>query len=277
MNLIDKAKNYSGGSAALAWLVVLNLAASLTVWILAGLGSVFHWNTGWVYQWFYLSSDFWTFVTHPWTLATYMVTQDGLLHLIFNVLWLYWFGLMLLDYRRGPALIWLYVGGGLAGGVFYLVSAILFGRGGGYLAGSSAAVLSLMTALAIVCPNREVRLWLIGGVKMKWIAIVCIVLTLLGSRGFGAPNQLAHAGGIAFGAAWALGWNKIKRGAEEIKRKAPMHVKKTIKAMETYKADSVRLDELLDKIRVSGYDSLTAKEQKELNDISARMNKNSNE
>lgn len=270
---MDSIKKYTGGSLVLAWLLTLNVGVSVMLWLVNGLGAMMHLNTGWTFTWFALSSGFMTFLTHPWTIVTYMVVQYGLLHLIFNVLWLYWFGLMLLDYRNERTLLYLYVGGGLAGGVCYVVASLLMGYSGGWLAGASAAVLSMMTALAILCPNREIYLWLIGAVKLKWVAIVCIVLTLAGSGSLLAPNQLAHVGGILFGAIWALGWKNFKRRTVEIGKKAPVKVRQTLRAMETHRADSVRLDELLDKIRVSGYDSLTLRERTELNEISSRMNR----
>ena len=110
-----------------------------------------------------LPSDPLSFATHPWTLVTYMVAHFAPLHMLFNMLWLYWFGMMFADSGRDRALPWLYAGAGIAGGVFYLAASVISGHAPGtYLTGASAAVLGVMTATAMLMPSRSIGLFLIG-------------------------------------------------------------------------------------------------------------------
>lgn len=278
MKIVNRIKGFCGGSEILSWLILLNVGVSLLLWIITSASQLFHADTGWTYRWFALSSNLLTFLTHPWTIGTYMVSQFGILHTLFNVLWLYWFGRMLLDVRPDRALLQLYVGGGLAGAIFYLVSAALTHYSGGYLTGASAAVLAVMTATTIITPNRNVMLWLLGEVKLKWVAIGCILLTLWGAGGPGAPAQIAHGGGIAFGLAWALGIRRLKLPAKRSRPK--IRARQTVQTMKNSShrppeppTDSERLDQLLDKIRESGYESLSPAEKSDLNAISSRLKK----
>ena len=149
------------------------------------------------------------------------------------------------------------------------------------LAGSSGAILALMTAVAVRMPDYPVTFLRVGEVRMKWLAPIAILLTVLGASG-GA--LMAHVGGVLFGAAFALISRRQSAepfsvsGHEDYPPKTrkifnppkdgPGNVADIL--MERRKMHE-RLDELLDKVRISGYASLSAKERKELDDISTRL------
>lgn len=278
MGFIDNFKKYCGGSTALAWLLTLTVAAGLILWIISVTGRFIGFSDSWISEWLAVSSDPVIVLKRPWTLVTYLATHLSPIHLLFNTLWLYWFGQMLADVSRDRSIIILFIGGGIAGGIIYcLVSLITAYPASAHLTGDSSAVLSVMTAIALIMPDRTIRLFLLGEIKLKWIAIVCIAITLLGANGNGVPPQSAHIAGILFGLGWALehkgiikfhkpDWAKYaKPSYRKIKTKA------TLKAISNSISDEERLDQLLDKIRISGYDSLTRKEKTELNYISSRM------
>lgn len=282
MVFIDRFSRFCGGSSTLAWLLTVNVATALLLWLSGAVIMLCGGDSRLLYTLTALPSDPLTFATHPWTLVTYMVAHFAPLHMLFNMLWLYWFGMMFADSGRDRALPWLYAGAGIAGGVFYLAASVISGHAPGtYLTGASAAVLGVMTATAMLMPSRSIGLFLIGEVKLKWVATGCIALTLLGSWGTGIPPQVAHIGGILYG----IGWVLVKRGITNRNRMAvrrpsytkshrhlhKVNTKRTIKAMNRMTDDHERLDQLLDKIRISGYDSLTAREKTELNHISARI------
>lgn len=270
MAFIEKFREYCGGSRILAWLVTVTVASGLLCWLATVVARLAGSGYDVVNSILALPSDPLRLLTHPWTLATYMLVHYSPLHLIFNVLWLYWFGRMLADTRSDKTLLVLFIGGGVAGGVFYSLTSWLSGNTGGCLTGDSAAVLSLMTATALFMPSRRIGLFLLGEVKLKWVAVACILITLLGGGG-GFPSRAAHIGGVAFGALSFLYYRGSLR-FPSIRRKvdAPRPPRVVVSAFEIT-PDHERLDQLLDKIRVSGYDSLSEKEKTELNYISSRI------
>lgn len=274
MVFIDKIREYCGGSRVLAWLLTVTAGAGIVVWLS---GVVAHFmGVSAPGTWLALPADPVALMWRPWTFVTYLLIHYSLLHALFNLLWLYWFGRMLADVVTDRTLFWLYVGGGVAGALLYIIWSQIAGyTSGSYLTGDSAAVLSIMIVTALKMPDRELRFFLIGDVRLKWVALVMILLTFISSSG---GSLAAHTGGLMFG----LGWYAYTRGLIRVnlpqKRRMPAFRPRNLShAFDNTLADSTRLearlDELLDKVRISGYDSLTAKEKNELNYISARLKK----
>lgn len=162
----------------------------------------------------------------------------------------------------------------MSGGICYLAAGMAGGTGS-FLMGSSAAILSLMVYTAFRQPDREVPLLLIGNVRLKWIAIVTVIITLLGATGIAA--HCAHIGGAAFPFLLMAG-RKLTR-LYNSPSTPHRHVPKALRNKKTSK-DPVNvledpeqiLDRLLDKVRVSGFDSLTRQERALLDEISQKLN-----
>lgn len=235
-----------------------------------------------------LPASFNEFLVKPWTILTYMVTQFSLLHLLFNMLWLYWFGKILVYERSEKMLLFTYLGGGVFAGLCYMTAASLSGAiPGATLSGASGAVLAVMTAVATLLPYISVRLFLLGEINIKWLAAACVVLSFIGTGETNIDSAAAHAGGALFGLIFAFiikkGRNPLTNGINRFIEKTGSQFKKTIspppqknpkatvEAMAGKLCDSERLDILLDKIRQSGYASLSEREKKELNAISNRL------
>lgn len=272
MTMMDKWKRYCGGSALLAWLTLGEVCVWLVVTILSLLGRSLHFDAG-VESWLTLPSSFAIFITRPWTLVTYMAIHFDVLHVLFNVLWLYWFGRFLLITLRDKDLAIYFFGGGICGGIFFMAAAAL-GMGGGWLCGCSAAVIAVVCGAAIKHPDMEIGLFLIGNVRLKWVAAVCCLLTFVGGGG----NQAAHVGGLVWGVAYAFGsgqgmLRRMSKPAVGDDRQRRMNPDKMVKVLQTRLSDMERLDQLLDKIKLSGYGSLSRKERNELNELSKRIKK----
>jgi len=270
--MIEKWKRYCEGSRLLAWLTSGEAGIWLVVAILSLLGKWFHFDTG-IAEWLTLPSSFAVFLTRPWTMATYMGIHFDVLHMLFNVLWLYWFGRILLITLSDKDLAVYFFGGGICGGLFFIFAAAM-GLGGGWLCGCSAAVIAVMCGAAIKHPDMEIRLFLLGSVKLKWVAIVCCLLTFIGGGG----NQAAHIGGLAWGVGYTLCVKRLSFGFKRatLSRNEGKKVRnpdKMVKVLQNRLTDLARLDQLLDKIKISGYESLSVKERKELNDLSKRIKK----
>lgn len=253
-------------------------------------------------QWVELPSLPSLLIARPWTLVTYMVSQYDVLHLLFNMLWLWWFGTMFLEISTERQLTALYVYGGLGGGLLFLVCYNLLPAfaAGGMLIGSSASVLAIVTATAMLMPDCEIRLMFIGHVRLKWVAVATVALALLGLTGMNAGGEIAHLGGIATGAFYAA---MRKRGTDVtrplnklidsvvnlFKRSGAGHATPSPRRYSSRRGDTGsskspcsgkdmsqqqarrELDEILDKIKQSGYAGLSESERRRLFDVSSRI------
>ena len=288
-DFIKSFKRYCGDSAVLAGLIGGNILIFLGVWIVILIGRQYGFEGNFTMPWLCVASNPNVALHHPWTLLTYMVIQYDFIHLLFNVLWLFWFGVFIPYGISERQRLLLYMGGGVTGALLYVGVNLIWPLSvveGGYLCGASASVLAIMTAVAIWSPRREIRLFLIGPVQLKWVAGGCIILTFVGLNGGSGGAQSAHIGGVIFGVAFALATRRAsaKRQAQSStsatpphRRKVRINVRRNGKAVAEAAAgrlnDVGRLDQLLDKIRLSGYSSLTAGERNELNLLSQRLDK----
>jgi len=215
--------------------------------------------------------------TYFWTPITYMFVNDGFLGTLFNLLWLYWMGQVFMEYMGEKRLLWLYIMGGLAGAVlFILVCAVLpqITHSTPFLllaiSGASASVLTIIVATATLLPNTEVVLF-IWPVKLKWLILIYAIFDLVNIRGGGTGLIVAHIGGALLGFAyikslqsggdWIISISNIfKRGPKLSKLKvvARNNGRKT-----SSRSQQEEVDLILDKISKSGYESLN-KEEKEV-------------
>lgn len=254
--MIQKWKSYCGGSALLAWLTLVEAGVWVVVTMLALAGRLLNFDDN-IAEWLTLPSAFHIFITRPWTLISYMAVHFDVLHMLFNVLWLYWFGRIMLITLSDRHLAMTFVGGGICGGILFLVAAS-FGYGTGWLCGCSAAVIAVMCTAATVHPDHRVNLFLIGEVRLKWVAAACCVLTFLGGGG----NQAAHVGGLIWGLAMGLmlrkgldptAWlnRRLSRASRErTSPKSNRKPDKMVRVLQERQRDLRRLDELLDKIKL---------------------------
>lgn len=211
----------------------------------------------------------------PWTLLTYMFAQYEVLHLLFNMLWLYWFGAVMLLRCTPSQMLALYIYGGIGGAALFLAgynTLPLFAGSTGMLIGSSAAVMAIVSATALLLPDFRLHLLFIGAVKLKWIALATVVIVLIGVGGSNTGGEVAHVGGILTGVAFAL---LLRRGCD-ITRPARTLLSRSARTPRstppTISGDDRRdLDAILDKIKRSGYSSLTPAERSRLFDVSRNI------
>jgi membrane associated rhomboid family serine protease len=234
------------------------------------------------------------FFTHAWTIITYAFAHDweGVWHILGNMLALYWFGKLLIEYLGNDKLIAVYVLGALAGGIVYLLMFNLVpffsSRSGSFdgLVGASAAVFAVMMAIVTLIPDYTFFLLFFGPVKIKYIALFYIVISLIGTVGPNDGGNLAHLGGLLIGFVYTKqlqagvnwgGWitttlNWIKglftpspkvkvtyRKAEPATKGAGTKQKQSFN-----KATQEEIDDILDKISDKGYESLTKEEKEKL-------------
>ncbi len=272
----ERILHFFGGSRDLMWLISLNVVMSVVVMLTLALCWIAGMQTDWIREWLALPSDLSVLATRPWTVVTYMVTQFSPLHLLFNALWLYWFGRILLLVVPSVYISRLYAGGGLTGALAFIIVGAC-GLHSDWLIGSSAAVMSVMTAAAVLMPDRHVQFLLVGAVRLKWVAGAAVLLTFLGIGGGGAGAQSAHIGGVLFGLGAALFIRRRIRSnpLEDAPVAKPREVRRDAsrvsQALYTHRRERIRLDELLDKISTSGYDALSTGEREELRELSRKL------
>ena len=283
--VIDRSYMGGGRSSLLLWLIGINIAVFLALRIVSVAGNIGghdEWLNG-VLRWIELPGNMQLFVTRPWTAVTYMFTQYDVFHILFNMLWLYWFGELFLTLGTERRMAILYLYGGIAGAAFYGLTSLIIPTGAaGALIGSSAAVLAIVIATAIMMPDFKVGLLLFGPVSIKWIAIFTLIFDLAGLGGNNMGGHISHIGGALAGVAYGLGMRSgydITRPAAALGRlwKRLWYsgrnkiTRRQTNQSATSPKDVAELDSILDKIKRSGYGALTARERKTLFEISSRI------
>lgn len=247
------------------------------------------------FKWLELPASLSRFIIQPWSILTYMFMHAGILHILFNMLWLYWFGALFLNSFSAKHLRGVYILGGICGGVLYMAAYNIFPyfrpiTDIAFMVGASASVLAIVTATAYREPNYQIRLFLFGTIRLKYLALIVIGTDLLFITSNNAGGHIAHLGGALAGLWFAAALNKgtdatawINKSLDAITslfsfkpRKPKMKVHYGTGKQKDYdynarkKAQSDEIDRILDKLKKSGYESLTAEEKKSLFDASKR-------
>lgn len=208
-----------------------------------------------------------------WTPLTYMFLHRELFHFFFNMLWLYWMGRIFEDFLNPRQFTFVYIAGGLAGALFFVAAynllpafsdSVAFA---GPLLGASASVMAIVAATATLLPDYALRLLFFGDVKLKYLAIAYILLDIIGITGLNAGGSLAHLGGAFLGFIFIKQLQKGNDWSKIFTRK-----KKKLKIIRNNNygkgpgtvPDQEVIDNILDKISKSGYNSLTKKEKEQL-------------
>lgn len=260
-------------------LIIINVVVFIAANLFIGLSKLSNSSTDLLFSTVALAPDLTSFLGHFWTLFTYMFVHIELFHVLFNLLWLYWMGQLFVEFIGSKQLISTYIFGGIFGGVLFLISGYLFPAvlGGAPLVGASAGVMAVVIAIAFLIPNYTLSLFLIGPVKLKYIALVSFVLSTIIDFYTNTGGKIAHIGGALYGYLFISLYrngtdfgkpiNAIIDWTEKLFSPKPkMTVTYRKPNDEDYnvgkRAAEKRVDEILDKISKSGYDSLS-KDEKE--------------
>lgn len=240
-------------------------------------------------EWLGVPADPEVLLHRPWTLFTYMFTHFGFLHLLFNMLWLFWFGSMFLRHFSERQLTGVYLWGGVAGAALYIVSYNVFPyfdeitRISSWAVGASASVMAIVFAVCVYLPRERIYIFLIGPVKLVYLALFTALIDFLSIGGDNAGGHIAHLGGALFGCCFAMGirsgkdffawlpsFHKKKRKHSASRTKMKVEYRRDASSMsdreynEYKKRQDERINSILDKISRSGYESLTREEKEYL-------------
>ena len=276
-NLTGMLKAFFLQKSSLSRLMLINII----VWVICMFISVFTWlfnvsDISFVTNLFAVPSNISALADKPWTIFTYMFLQERFWHLFFNMLMLYYGGRIFLQYFSGKQLTWTYILGGLSGALFFIISFNYFPvfadmKGQAFALGSSASVLSILIAAATYRPDHQLNLFLLGQIKMKWVAIIFVVIDFLSISGNNSGGHLAHLGGAAWGFIYAF---SIKNNIGSLFKRKPRIKVKTRNAENFYQRPKTdeefnaeraqeqdEIDVILEKIARNGYSSLNEKEK----------------
>ncbi|MDZ7715449.1 MAG: rhomboid family intramembrane serine protease [Balneolaceae bacterium] len=259
---------------------------STAIFLVQILGSIFLGQefTLFVRNWFAFLPNTWVTLFQPWRLVTYMFLHAGFMHLLFNMLWLWWLGRSV-EQTMGPrSFSVIYFGAGIGGALLDVALAQFFGIN--YVIGASGAVYGIMVAFAMLYPNQPIMLILLPPIPAKYLVAGLIAIdVLLVGQGDGVA-RVVHLGGAGVG---YLLMKAYQRGTDLSKYVRPIE-RFWYRLAGTYEKSASRpqnknmysvsdanvveeveeseLDAILEKISKKGYDALTKEEKKKLFELS---------
>jgi membrane associated rhomboid family serine protease len=246
-------------------------------------------------MWLELPSAPSDYIQQPWSLVTYMFLHGGIMHILWNMLALYWFGKIFLSFFSTRHFVGLYLLGGIVGGIFFMLAYNVFpmftsSGDKAYLVGASAAVLAIAIASAVRVPDYKINMLFIGEVKLSTLAVATVIISLLLVTSNNAGGSFAHLGGAFAGWAFAYYLNKgrdltlyINKAVDFVAdickkdfkraRKPKMNIFNAKRSGDydynaQKKEQNAEVDKILEKLKKSGYSSLTEEEKKKLFDAS---------
>jgi membrane associated rhomboid family serine protease len=223
----------------------------------------------------------------PWTIITYNFLHLDFWHILFNMLWLFWFGRIFLEFLKARQLVLVYILGGISGGLIYVLAFNIFPVFSGILPdsfalGASASVMAIVTAISYYVPGYAINLLLIGRIRIGYLALFLFIFDFFMIPSGNAGGHIAHIGGAIFGVVYIMFLKSSKTGYQTsqsslISRKIMNWFKQftgTKKPESTPKRpvndddynlqrknNQRKTDEILEKISKGGYESLTREEK----------------
>lgn len=297
--LVNPFAKFLRSRSALLYLIGANMAVWLVLFIVQLVGFLFNADslpastsgyTPWVdvlVSWLAVPASLDEIALKPYTIFTYMFLHVEFMHILFNMLWLYWFGQIFLEFLSDRQMVTTYLLGGLAGAVIFIFAYNLFpvfeqALPVSIALGASASVLAIVVCVSAYVPDYTVHLMFLGPVKIKYIAIVSVILDIAMIRSGNAGGHFAHLGGAMWGLSYAM---MLKKGIDPARlfslkwlswlqsdnysrgtRFKKVHVSPRPVNDDVYNQQRAQkqkqIDIILEKISRSGYSSLT-KEEKE--------------
>lgn len=274
MNFLADIKNKFQEQGVLTQIIIANVAVFLTVNLVGNLSHL----------------DLLPYVAMPvnssgflfkfWTLFTYMFTHANLGHIFWNMVLFYFMAQVFFTIMGQRKLLYLYVMSGVSGAALVLILGMLFPTsfGNAILLGASAAVLGVGAVMAMYSPNYKVFLFGVFELPYKYFYLLTFGVSTIIDLSVNTGGKISHIGGALFGVLYGY---YLKKGTDlfdlsfSLKRKSKLKVvSHNVNYSEPKKpkagSDEQIMNDLLDKISKSGYDSLTKSEKEELFKLSQK-------
>lgn len=295
MSFSEEIKKVFIKGSKLSLLIYVNLAVFVVVNLFYAIIFLFNGPAEVLIEWLSLPADLNVLIRRPWTIITYMFLHKSFLHILFNLIVLYWFGKIFLNYLSQRHLLSIYLLGGLAGGLFFIGAYNLFpvfsiDKYFAIALGASASVMAVLVAIAALVPKQEIYLMFFGRVKIVYIALFTVLIDIISIPISNAGGHIAHLGGAVLGYLFAINYKKgndFTIGFSNFLDKIFAIFKKNKNIRVTYrsnknktqskrgfesdmdynkrkKQEQEEINRILDKVANSGYSSLTPKEKETL-------------
>lgn len=238
-------------------------------------------------RWFELPKGLDDFIMQPWSIVTYAFFHGSFSHIFWNMILLYFSGRIFLNLFGGRRFLNVYFLGAIVGGVIFMLSYNLFPAFleiNTSLIGASAAVMAILIFICTYLPHQEVRLFFLFNVKLWYIGVFVVLIDLVQIPMSNAGGHLAHLGGALLGYIYAKklyegkdigsGFERMVSAVVNLFRRKPSAPLKTVHKNRKTTASAKKshpdkgqddrqqkIDEILDKISKSGYESLTKEEK----------------
>ncbi len=256
-------------------LIYVNIGLFLFTLLASVLSDLYNSNSSLIIDWLALDDSFSSTLLKPWSLVTYGFLHANFLHILFNLIALYFVGNLFVEYFTEKQLLYFYILGTVFGGLLFLISQNYFPLFEGkktVLVGASAGISAIFVGIATYMPNYKFKIRFIGFVKLWHLAAFWIGLDILALSSNNAGGHFAHLGGALFGFLYVnkaankdinlldkiLDYFKPKKKPLKTVYKSPKKQKSTVK---NTSVNQQKIDKILDKIGKSGYDTLTKEEK----------------
>jgi len=289
MNILDNIKQTFKQGNSLIKLIYVNASVFILLKLTLILLLLFNVSGTFLLSYLAIPADLSLLAYRAWTPLTYMFLHEGFLHIFFNMFTLFWFGRIFLMYFSEKQLVGLYVIGGFLAALVYVGSYNLFpyyasSLHQSILLGASGSIMAIIVATAFRSPDMELQVLFLGSVKLKYIAIFFVLTSLFGITSNNGGGELAHLGGALAGYLFVVSLRQGKDltkglsrildifsdlfGPRRLKVKPnPTRKRPTMNDAE-FNVNKARkmaeIDKILDKIKTSGYESLSTEEKKRL-------------
>lgn len=281
MSILEDIKKRFRYAGVVEKLIYVNIGVFLFVFIVNTFSFLFQTPSNFILEWFALPASFSEFLTKPWTIVTYGFLHTGFIHILFNLIALYYIGNLFKQYFTAKQLLNFYILGTFFGGLIFVISYNIFPAfqsqvHNNILLGASAGISAIFIGVATYIPNYEVRFPLIGYVKLWILACIWVAIDVIQIPVSNAGGHLAHLGGALFGYLYVF-YNSNKQLTiyfntpkifQKRSKKTPLKTvhkaarKPSYTSQKSKSTNQKEIDSILDKIGKSGYDTLT-KEEKE--------------
>lgn len=232
----------------------------------------------WTYSNLSLSSSFWKFLEQPWSIVTHPFIYQSIFSILFDCLWLYWIGNIFLNFLSNRQFLFVFLTGLLAGALIFLgVSSIsYFASQPQQWNSTTFGLAALISSTGLLVPNYEIRLFLLGNVKLKTIAIIYLLIEFAMLAVSNEAAAISYILTILFGVLYMLqlqkgkDWSLLFKKRKRHKHLKVIHNQSTTPRKTKYRnntsdlPDQELIDQILDKISISGYESLNSYEKEVL-------------
>ena len=265
MELKDKLKYSLSVMGQLQKLIVINIIFFIIPLLLNTFLWLFELKDISILDYFVVEADLMSLIFKPWSLITYGFLHGSFSHLFWNMIMLFYFGNILVNYFGDKRLLNVFFNGILFGGIIYIISYNLFPVFTGVsskMIGSSAGVMAILFYITSYNPNHTIRFFFIN-IKLLYIAVFLLLMDIIQIPVENSGGHIAHLGGALIG---FLMFRSFK-GIDFVDIYTNLTTKKNNKKIKRNKTfsgsnfDQKKIDSILDKISESGYESLSKEEK----------------